>query len=182
MAEAPSPRDAEAIAQVLAHAARLLREIVAAQCVEGLHDVIADVRAEFNETLFARPEAGGYDTAGSDALFASAFAQTLIFGLLLAREASGGREVDAHAYQMLPEGTCPLLRGTLRALTLDEVRNMLGVAFDVSRDAVNSVVLAMLDPREGRDPLLYLYEDFLRVFDPEAAVKYGVYYTPPKVV
>ena len=55
--------------------------------------MIADVRAEFDETLFARPEAGGYDAAGGDALFASAFAQTLIFGLLLAREASGGREV-----------------------------------------------------------------------------------------
>jgi hypothetical protein len=182
MAEAPAPKDAQAIAEVLAHAARLVREIVAAQCAEGLQGVIADVRAEFNETLFARPEAGGYDTDGSDALFASAFAQTLIFGLLLAREAGGGREVGEQAYQMLPEGTYPLLRGTLRALTLDEVRGMLGVAFDICRDAVNSVVLSMLDPRDGRDPLLYLYEDFLRVFDPDAAVKYGVYYTPPDVV
>jgi hypothetical protein len=55
---------------------------------------------------------------------------------------------------------------------------MLGVAFDVARDAVNSVVIDMLSPVGGRDPLLYLYEDFLRVFDPAAAVKYGVYYTP----
>jgi hypothetical protein len=95
MAEAPAPKDAQAIAQTLAHAARLVREIVAAQCAEGLHGVIGDVRAEFNETLFARPEAGGYDTAGSDALFASAFAQTLIFGLLFAREAGGGGN-DGH--------------------------------------------------------------------------------------
>jgi len=176
MAEAPAPKDAQGVAEVLAHAARLVREIVAAQCAEGLHDVIA------NETVFARPEAGGYDVAGSDALFASAFAQTLIFGLLLAREAGGGCEIGEQAYQMLPEGTYPLLRGTLRALTLDEVRGMLGVAFDICRDAVNSVVLAILDPRDGRDPMLYLYEDFLRVFDPEAAIKYGVYYTPPDIV
>jgi predicted helicase len=132
--------------------------------------------------LFARPEAGGYDRVGTDALFASAFAQTLIFGLLLARDAGRGAEVGELAYQMLPEGTYPLLRGTLRALTLDEVRAMLGVGFDIARDAVNSVVLDMLSPAGGRDPLLYLYEDFLRVFDPEAAVKYGVYYTPPPVV
>ena len=178
----PAPREALAVAEVLAHAARLVRGIVAAQCAAGLRGVLADVRAEFNETLFARPEAGGYDTAGGDALFASAFAQTLIFGLLLAREASGGREVGENAYQMLPEGTYPLLRGTLRALTLDEVRAMLGVGFDIARDAVNSVVLDMLNPANGRDPLLYLYEDFLRVFDPEAAVRYGVYYTPPEVV
>jgi hypothetical protein len=140
--------------------------------------VLVNVRAEFNETLFARPEAGGYDSIGADALFASAFAQTLIFGLLLARDASRGAEVGELAYQMLPEGTYPLLRGTLRALTLDEVHAMLGVAFDVARDAVNSVVIDMLSPVGGRDPLLYLYEDFLRVFDPAAAVKYGVYYTP----
>ena len=182
MAGPPAPKNAEAIAQVLAHAARLVREVVAAQCVEGLHGLLADVRAEFNETLFARAEAGGYDQSGSDGLFASAFAQTLIFGLLLAREASHGAEVGAQAYQMLPAGTYPLLRGTLRALTLDEVRAMLEVAFDLALDAANSVVPDMLKPTGGRDPLLYLYEDFLRVFDPEAAVKYGVYYTPPEVV
>ena len=68
---------------------------------------------------------------------------------------------------MFPAGTYPLLRGTLRALTLDEVRAMLGVAFDVARDAVNSVVPDMLRATNGGgDPLLYLYEDFLRVFDP----------------
>jgi predicted helicase len=30
--------------------------------------------------------------------------------------------------------------------------------------------------------VLYLYEDFLRVFDPEAVRKYGVYFTPPELV
>ena len=106
----------------------------------------------------------------------------MIFGLLIAREASHGAEVGEQAYQMLPAGTYPLLRGTLRALTLDEVRVMLGAAFDVARDAVNSVAPELLAPAGGRDPLLYLYEDFLRVFDPEAVAKYGVYYTPPEIV
>ena len=59
---------------------------------------------------------------------------------------------------------------------------MLGAAFDVARDAANSVVPDLLRPAGGRDPLLYLYEDFLRVFDPAAVARYGVYYTPPEVV
>jgi hypothetical protein len=84
--------------------------------------------------------------------------------------------------QQLPNATYPLLRGTLRALTLDEVRAMLGAAFDVTLDAVNSVNPDLLSPHDGRDPVLYLYEDFLRVFDPEAVRKYGVYYTPPEIV
>ena len=61
MAEPSAPGDAEAIAQVLAYAGRLVREVVAAQCAEGLQGVLADVRAEFNETLFARAQAGGYN-------------------------------------------------------------------------------------------------------------------------
>ncbi|MCW5723894.1 MAG: N-6 DNA methylase [Maricaulaceae bacterium] len=182
MAQPPQPGDAKEVAQVLAHAARLVREVVLAQAKEGFNPVVESVRDEFNETLFARAEAGGYDARDMTGLFASAFAQTLVFGLLLAHEAGGGGEVDRDAYRRLPDDTYPLLRGTLRALTLDEVRDMLGVAFDLALDAVNSVDPGLLAPKNGRDPVLYLYEDFLRVFDPGAVAKYGVYYTPPEVV
>ena len=181
MAAPVAPQDAEEIAAVLAHAARLVRSVVAAQCAEGLDEVVSQVRADFNETLFARAEAGGFDPADTDSGFSSAFAQTLVFGLLLAREASG-RDVDEQAYELLPDSSWPLLRGTLRALTLDEVRVMLGVAFDVTVDAVNAVDPVLLSPSNGRDPVLYLYENFLRIFDPEAVKRYGVYYTPPEIV
>ena len=181
MAAPAAPQDAEDVAAVLAHAARLVRSVVAAQCREGLDEVVSRVRADFNETLFARAEAGGYDSADTDSGFSSAFAQTLVFGLLLAREASG-RDVGAQAYELLPDSSWPLLRGTLRALTLDEVRAMLGAAFDVTVDAVNVVDPVLLAPANSRDPVLYLYENFLRIFDPEAVKRYGVYYTPPEIV
>lgn len=180
-AQAPTPADAREAAAVLAHAARLVREIVLAQSRAGLDPVSLEVRATFNETLFARAEAGGYDVRDMDQLFAGAFAQTLVFGLLLAKDAAAAA-VDEHAYQHLPETTYPLLRGTLRALTLDEVRAMLGVGFEITLDAVNSIAPETLALRNGRDPMLYLYEDFLRVFDPAAVARYGVYYTPPEVV
>lgn len=178
----PTPTDAGEVAETLAHAARLVREVIAAHCRAGLTGVLARVRDEFNDTLFARPEAGGYDPTEGDALFASAFAQTLIFGLLMAREAGNGAPISDSAYQLLPVGTYPLLRGTLRALTLDEVRDALGVAYTIARDAANAVAPDLLRTVNGRDPMLYLYEDFLRVFDPDAVTKYGVYYTPPEVV
>ena len=181
MAVPAAPQDAEEVAAVLAHAARLVRSVVAAQCREGLNDVVSRVQADFNETLFARAQAGGYDPADTDSGFSSAFAQTLVFGLLLAREASG-QDVGAQAYELLPDSSWPLLRGTLRALTLDEVRTMLGAAFDVTVDAVNAVDPILLTPANGRDPVLYLYENFLRIFDPEAVRRYGVYYTPSEIV
>ena len=66
---------------------------------------------------------------------------------------------------------------------MDETCAMLGASFEIAVDAVNAVDTAMLNPgADGRDPVLYLYENFLRTFDPAAVEKYGVYYTPPEVV
>lgn len=180
-ARQPIAHTAVDLARNLAYAARLVRSVVYSQCSKGLNDVTANVRSDFNEVLFARAEAGGYDPNDMDALFSDAFAQTLVFGLLLAREASG-QEVDQNAHELLDDVAYPLLRGTLRALTLEEVREMLGVAFDVAFDTANSVDPELLSPQMGNDPVLYLYEDFLRVFDPKAVERYGVYYTPPEIV
>lgn len=183
LAHPQPPRDAESIAALLGYAARFVRDVVLEQARVGFDPVFANVRDEFNRTLFARAEAGGYDVRDSNTLFASAFAQTLLFGLLLAREAGGGEEIDHDAFENLSDATYPLLRGTLQALTLHQVRQTLGSAFDVALDAVNTVNTDLLVPDEhGRDPVLYLYENFLRIFDPSAVAKYGVYYTPPQIV
>jgi hypothetical protein len=180
-AQPVSPRSAPEIAAVLAHAARLTQHIVLDQCRLGPSAMLAAVRAEFRETLFAHAAAGGYDTGDEDALFAGAFAQTFAFGLLLAREATG-QEVDRDAYRRLSDGVYPLLRATLRALTQDEVLNDLGVAFDVMLDTVNAIDVALLRPRDGVDPILYFYEDFLAVFDERARRRHGVFFTPVPVV
>lgn len=182
LAQPQAPRDAQEIAEFLAYSAKLVRDVVLAQCQVGLSQAAEDVRAEFNQTLFSRAEAGGYDPTDMNALFSSAFAQTLVFGLLLAHEAANGEDVGVDAYTKLPNNTYPLLRATLRALTLEEIRSILGASFDVLLDTVNSVDPSLLAPRNGRDPVLYLYEDFLRVFDPDAVAKFGVYYTPPEIV
>lgn len=174
-------RNAKDFAESLAHAARLLRRIVADQCAEGAPQALDAVRALFRDILFAHAAAGGYDTSNENELFASAFAQTLSFGLLLAREASG-KEVDENAFRQLPEGTYPLLRATLQALTLPQVLDTLGVGFDVIRETVNSFAPEMLTSRRGYDPILYFYEEFLAVFDEHARMQYGVFFTPVEVV
>ena len=175
------PRDAQELADSLAHAARLVRAIVADMCRANPPEALQAVQAEFRETLFAHPKAGGYDDEDETSLFANAFAQTLAFGLLLAREA-GAQEVDERAYRSLPSGNFPLLSATLRALTQDEIIAALGASFDVLRDTVNVFDPAMLAPQDGRDPILYFYEDFLSVFDPAARKKHGVFFTPIPIV
>ena len=54
--------------------------------------------------------------------------------------------------------------------------NDLGVAFDVMLDTVNAIDVSLLRPRDGVDPILYFYEDFLEVYDNSAPGG------PPKLV
>src|SRR5690606_37971002 len=182
----PAARDAEHLATLMAHSARLVRSIVQDRLAElnagevDSHPLL-DVRQTFRDVLYAHPEAGGYAASDFDTLFSGAFAQTLAFGLLLVREGTG-QPVDENAWKQMPEEH-PLMRTALRVLSLPEVINDIGIGFDVMRDTVNSFAPEILvAPPNGPDPILYFYEDFLRTFDPQARERYGVYYTPVEVV
>jgi hypothetical protein len=182
----PIARDAPHLAELMAHSARLVRGIVRDRLKElhaegAARHALLQVRQEFRDVLYAHPEAGGYNASDFDELFSAAFAQTLAFGLLLVREATG-QPVGADAWQHMPEEH-PLMRTALRVLSLDEVVRDVGIGFDVMCDTVNSFAPEVLVARrDRRDPILYFYEDFLQTFDPEARGRYGVYYTPVEVV
>lgn len=186
LAEPPPARDAAELAKNLAHAARLVRAIVADR-LDELNSAGAKsaplqvVRDEFREVLYAHPQAAGHNAPRFEPLFAAAFSQTLAFGLLLVREAID-REVDGNAWQHMPPEHA-LMRTTLRVLSQEEIVSDVGVGFDVILDTVNSFDPGILAREPGqRDPILYFYEDFLKVFDPAARERYGVYYTPVEVV
>ena len=184
-AQPPSPSNAAQLAEFLAHAARLVR----ASVVERLGELalakvegrpLQDVREEFRDVLYAHPEAGGY-RGEFDTLFSAAFAQTIAFGMLLVREASG-KLVGADSWKLMPDEH-PLLKSALRVLSEDEIVEQISLGFDVLLDTVNSFDPAILTEKPGRaDPILYFYEDFLSTFDPDAKQRYGVYYTPVEVV
>lgn len=179
--------NAEDLAITLAHSARLVRGIIKDRLAELTANGEADtplqqVRQEFRDVLYSHPEAGGYSSADFDDLFSAAFAQTLAFGLLLVREATGGEAVDVHAYEHMPAEQ-PLMRTALRVLSMPEVAREVGAGFEVMLQTVNGFDPKILGIRkDGSDPILYFYENFLTTFDPAAREKYGVYYTPVEVV
>ncbi len=196
LARAPQPTagNAEQLAKLLAHSARIVKSAVRER-VAQLHiekdrnDPLMLVRQTYRNVLYAHPEAGGYSSADFDELFSSAFAQTLAFGLLLVREHLANteteeekRKVGPDAAQHMPDEH-PLMKGTLEAISHPRVIDSIGIGFEVMRDTVNGFDPTILAPRrDGRDPILYFYEDFLSVFDPAARERYGVYYTPLQVV
>lgn len=185
-ADAPAARNAQQLAELMAHSARLVRSAVHERIGQlredgRENDPLMLVRNTFRNVLYAHPEAGGYPAHDFDALFSSAFAQTLAFGLLLVREATNA-PVGEDAWRQMPDEH-PLLKAALRVLSEDEVTSQIGIGFEVMRDTVNSFAREILDvQRDGRDPILYFYEDFLQTFDPAARDRYGVYYTPIEVV
>ena len=182
----PNARDAEHLAALMAHSARLVRGIVRDRLAElrvaaNQDHPLLQVRQEFRDVLYSHPEAAGYSSTDFDLLFSAAFAQTLAFGLLLVREGTG-RLVEENAWQHMP-GEHPLMRTALRVLTLPEVVADIGIGFTIMRDTVNSFAPEILEGRPDKpDPILYFYEDFLKTFDRDARERYGVYYTPLEVV
>ncbi|MGZ8370119.1 MAG: type ISP restriction/modification enzyme [Caulobacteraceae bacterium] len=182
----PSASNAEHLAELLAHSARLVRGIVrdrlAELTAEGKADTpLQQVRKEFRDVLYSHPEAAGYSSGDFDELFSAAFAQTLAFGLLLVREATDA-PVDNHAADHMP-AEHPLMKTALRVLSLPEVASEVGAGFDVMLQTVNGFDPAILAIRkDGSDPILYFYENFLETFDPDARERFGVYYTPIEVV
>ena len=183
----PTPKTAEEFAALLAHAARLVRGIVRDRLAElGEADAagspLLQVRQEFRDVLYQHPEAGGYASADFDKLFSAAFAQVLAFGLLLVRE-STGKDVDAHAADHMPVEH-PLMKTTLQVLSQPAIAAEIGAGFDLMLDTVNRGLSnpKILAVKNGRDPILYFYEDFLQVFDKADRERYGVFYTPVEVV
>ncbi len=185
-AQPPAATNAREVATNLAHAARFVRDTVAPRLAElagegKTGEPLQLVREEFRTRLYMHPVSAGYPAGDFDPLFAGAFAQTLAFGLLLVREATG-LPVDDTAHRRMP-GAHPLLKTTLEAVLHPTITTDLGAGLDLMLGTVNATSPALLVRAPGgTDPILYFYEDFLTVFDPEAKKRHGVFYTPVEVV
>ncbi len=182
----PRPATPNTLPSSWAHSARLVRGIVRDRLAE-LHETAAadhalfEVRQVFRDVLYSHPEAAGYPARDFDSLFSAAFAQTLAFGLLLVREATG-RTVEPDAWRHMPDEH-PLMKTALRVLSQEEIVRDIGIGFEVMRDTVNCFSAEVMALRaDGTDPILYFYENFLKTFDPVARERFGVYYTPIEVV
>lgn len=103
----PTATNPEALAQLLAHSAKFIRSAVEERVgqldADGVkNDPLLLVRQTYRNVLYAHPEAGGYAAADFNQLFASAFAQTLAFGLLLVREYLANTETDTEKQKVGP--------------------------------------------------------------------------------
>lgn len=123
-----------------------------------------------------------------NARFADMYAQTLIYGLFVARynddsPATFGR----HEARRLVPKTNPFLLHFFDYIVgpsfdehLARAVDELCAVFRVSD--VKDIVHKHLNSGKHADPIIHFYEDFLKAYDPEIRKKMGAYYTPAPVV
>lgn len=126
--------------------------------------------------------------------FADMYAQTLVYGLFVARyyDESADNFSRREARDLVPKSN-PLLRhffdhivGTDFDTRLEYIVNELCEVF--SHANVPELMKQYFsddlwgNTKEGPDPVIHFYEDFLKEYDPELRKKLGAYYTPQPVV
>lgn len=164
------PRKPKELAKELAPLTRMLRTNVA----EGANkpdSPLASIYDDWKRTLF--PEASAEE-------FADSYAQTLTYGLLLAK-LSGATALDTREAAKAIEHHSSLLSRTLEILTQEGTAEQLGPGLQLLERTIDAVDPAAIRS-DGQDPWLYFYEHFLAEYDPKLRNERGVYYTPVEVV
>lgn len=165
------PTNPKALAELLAPLTRMLRDDVADGVSDG-REALTGIYADWQRTLF--PEA-------TPEQFADSYAQTVAYGLLLAK-LDGATTLDTQDAARAIAHHSSLLARTLEILTQPGTRQELGVALQLLERTIEAVDPAKIRGKAGSDPWLYFYEDFLAVYDPKLRNERGVYYTPAQVV
>lgn len=127
--------------------------------------------------------------------FANMYAQTLVYGLFVARYHDDTQDTfsRAEARDLVPKSN-PLLQhffdhiaGTSFDKRLAYIVNELCEIFAVANvheimEQYYSHPTLWGETKESPDPVIHFYEDFLKEYDSEQRVKYGAFYTPLPIV
>lgn len=178
---------------------------------EKLAERSRDIRDRVSEVLEAETETGPmtrlysafkealiHDLKNAD--FADTFAQTVTYGLFSAAvsrrypEEAGAKSLTAESVAEIVPETSPFLREVLATFLDVGGRKKGGLDFDEL--GVQEVVellrsdgtdmRAILEDfgnrKQGEDPVIHFYEDYLKAYNKKLKVKRGVFYTPQPVV
>lgn len=173
------PTRAELLAKDLARRTRILESRIEEHLErdqEGLSE-LAGLYQAFKEHLLATLD---------HRQFADLYAQTIAYGLLVARSRASGRfdrdTVDRH----IPP-TNGILRQVFRYVSLATTPPEIAWIVDdivevLAATDVRSMFKRFFHHGRGRDPVLHFYETFLHHYDSKLRKQRGVYYTPPELV
>lgn len=175
----PVIRSPRRLALELARRARLLRDGIGGVLATADTGELRGVYGFYRDTLISDLD---------EESFADTFAQTIAYGLFLARLRDDGHDFTLErAIQDLPRSV-PFLQSAMRLLTEPDVlpRAITNLVDDLVSLLDNTNVKAIrAEIAAGgleHDLVIYFYERFLEQYDAGERRKRGVYYTPPALV
>jgi type I restriction-modification system DNA methylase subunit len=176
---APAHTGADSLAMDLARRTRVLEARVEEILQRDLEETseLAGLYQAFKKTLLAgltRRE------------FADLYAQTIAYGLLVARHRAPGG-FDRGAVDRYIPPTNGILRQVFRYVSLATTPKEIAWIVDDLVDLLAPAPVGKIFDRyfrrgRGRDPVLHFYETFLQHYDRALRKRRGVYYTPPELV
>jgi predicted helicase len=118
--------------------------------------------------------------------FVDLFSQTIVYGLFAARMRAGENFDRKHAYDNIPK-TIGILSELFEFISLGEIPDQMkwtieDIANVLSAVDVKRIFSEYYHSGKGKDPVVYFYETFLYVYNPDLRERRGVYYTPEPVV
>jgi hypothetical protein len=166
------PKNSKELAAFLAPFCRLIREEV----LDSLKDeasLMHILKKDIKALLF--PDA-------NDQQFADAYAQTVVFALLLG-QMEGANVLDLRNTYDTLEHHHSLLSRSLEFLTDKEARKEIIASLTMTQRVIHEIPVQLLTATSAtKDPWLFFYEDFLASYDPKLRKVSGVYFTPLEVV
>ena len=180
-----SIKSSEALARELSVKASLVKDIAREQLEE---DRIRQNAGESYSSIldfYQGVEELIHDISDDDCI--DAYAQTITYGLFLAKNRCRGQMKREHVDGCLPINI-PVIHRIFRDISGSSLPSNLSWVFDEILEVLNSSGIKKIFDEEDergkkdRDPFSHFYEDFLRLYDPTKRERRGVYYTPRPVV
>jgi hypothetical protein len=118
--------------------------------------------------------------------FSDMFAQTISYGLFLARINADEILVRTIAHRHIPR-SISLLNDLFKFLAEDDLPNELkwiveGITSLLNKADMENILKKISHPTGEEDPIIYFYEPFLEKYNPKLRKGRGIYYTPMPVV
>lgn len=123
----------------------------------------------------------------SEDIFADFYAQIIVYGMFIARynDKSGQDFTKERAVKLIPN-TNPFLKKIFSSIAIaspfSDVEWIVDDMAAVFNSAEMNKVMKNFNVPGKPDPILYFYEEFIKVYDPKIRETFGVWYTPIEVV
>ena len=179
----PQITSAELLADYLSKKARLLKMLSTDGITAALQNKSAPLPLK-DFVMLVSPLLT--DSASTE--YVDAYAQTMTFGILLARSMGRNKQLTRDNAARIVPSSVRIIRRILMNIIEPDLPTNIGWIIDDIFDVVNTSdlnkVLADIKDKTGavQDAFLLFYEDFLGNYDPEKRKNHGVYYTPRPVV